>query len=86
MKRIRIYTENKNTLSMTAIIQESMLNYTMYSAVGYFNGQIEKSVVFEFITEEKFEQTIYRLARAFKRFNKQTMVLVTKEPIEQEII
>ena len=80
MIRYRIYTENVN-YEETLILAKSHLGdaFTVFHAVGFYDGKEEKSLVFEVLLATESDEPMH-FAYYVKKQNKQESVFVTREP------
>ena len=86
MNRVRIYTEDKNALSVNRIIGEHFNSYTVFPATGVWHGVSETSIIIEILTSCDIcttREKIASICQAIKKHNKQEAVLYT---IEQDIL
>jgi len=86
MKVYRLYTERKNLKWVCGMVSEYFGGFTVYKALGYWQGKPEKSVVVEIITSEvaaayKIKQIVLKI----KGYNDQDAVLVTETEINVEV-
>lgn len=76
--RYRLYTERFDNLA--ELTSRSFQGFTIFSAVGYWEGIAEQSAVIEIIAEHA-EDKIAVLAELIRETNKQTAVMVTAEEV-----
>ena len=77
----RIYTENKNTPAILAILSLHLPGFTVLEATGFWSSVKEDSLVIEVIGPIELGFTMKRLATEIKTANAQESVLVTIQPI-----
>lgn len=81
----RICTEDVNRPGIEAIIaQHGIEGYAMLTGTGYWKGQKEQALTFEFIGANR--ETIRAIAEEIRTANKQEAVLVQHIPVEAELI
>lgn len=78
----RIYTERFDNLA--ALAAKRFDSFTVLDAVGYWQGQAEKSAVIEVSTDNR--AIVRELAEDIKVTNHQQAVLITETAITQELI
>lgn len=93
MTRYRIYTEHKNIGRIRAILDTNLDGYTLFTGVGYWQGQKETSLVVEYLAEEQTvprvrtckplsgDALIVQICKDIKAANEQQAVLWTKETV-----
>ena len=74
----RILTEAKNLPKLSKLVDDYFKGSTVIPARGRWEGEAEKSLVIEIVTEKENEHSIEDLARAIKRTNNQEAVLIQK--------
>lgn len=74
MKLFRILTEAKNDEKTRNLVALYFDGFTAIPGVGFWHGQAESTVVFEFYTLDSVR--VYELAKAIKVLNEQESVLV----------
>lgn len=80
----RIYTEQKNTCEIEAILDRYFQSYNMYFPTSKFQGKAELGCVIELIGADALK--IDAAAVLIGRLNNQEQVLVTKVPVDCCII
>lgn len=87
MLKLTLYTEKKNIHLLRHLIATHFESFTMMPSTGFWQGKREKVLIVEVFTrEEKDREQFDKLARAIKRLNRQTCVLVTEQAISWELI
>ena len=86
----RIYTEDKNRNRIVEIVGLDFQGFTIYPALGYWNGMPENSLVIEIlgsvIQPQKDELAIWKIANRIKEENQQEAVLITIQEIKKTMI
>lgn len=86
MIRYRVYTENVSYDDTLALARKLLPDsFTVFHAQGHYQGQDEKSLVFE-IVDGEHRDAITRFAYHVKKQNNQQCVLITEEPVEVHVI
>ena len=70
----RIFTELKNEKTLLDLVSKSFEGFTAYKTTGFWRGVQERSICFEFITDNAV--LVYKLADSIKTANNQESVLV----------
>lgn len=88
MKRYRIYTEDVDRWKMMDIVGEFFSGFTVFIGMGVWQGNTEKSVVFEIVAPDAPEvrANITEICKRIKIMNEQECVMVTVEPVELRLI
>lgn len=88
MKRVRIYTEDKNILNLTKIIRRYFGGYTIFKTIGTCNYTAEMSICIEIIEscEIDLEQVIVSICKEIKVSNNQESVLYTIENVQAAFV
>jgi hypothetical protein len=80
----RIFTENKNKAKVESIVAEHFPGFTIYEADGYWEGQKEKSLIIEIMTDVLADViSVKAIARDIKIANKQQAVLIQNIECQQ---
>ena len=76
----RIYTEDKNRKGIIGTITPHFISFSLFEGTGYWQGEGEKSLVIEIITECNGgkDQIIQDIASDIKFINNQQAVIITK--------
>lgn len=82
----RIYTEDKNTVEIEALLDTHFDGYTVLNARGRWKGQSENSLVIEIIGDAVKYDTVKFVVKQIKKLNRQEKVLVTVSQIEGELL
>lgn len=80
MKRIRIYTEDKNTFAICQLLNRTFSSYTIFSAMGVWRNISEKSICIEIMVYDASDEIgpkIAGICEEIKAINKQESVLYT---------
>lgn len=87
---IRITTERKNVKWLCSILSEHFTGFTYYNTIGYWQGQREKSVVFEIdmlgSPPRTLEPNLRMLAAKIKGYNRQECVLIQRIESNSELL
>jgi len=87
MKRMKLYTENKNTEKLIELISESLDAGTIYFGKGMWKGNLEDSLIVECIVDDVDVETVKgilkKLAEEIKKMNNQECVMITTENLEK---
>lgn len=86
MKRIRIYTEDKNTFAICQLLNRTFSSYTIFSAMGVWRGVSEESIVIEIIAPPTMGDRVLAICEEIKAINKQESVLYTIEDIKSILV
>ena len=86
--RYRIYTEDKDDTRFTIIDRAGTAfeSFNVSKPLGFWKGKAEAGLVLEIITDLNTDAGIYLFAKWIKDFNKQETVLITREPVEAELV
>ena len=75
----RILTEDKNKALVMEIVSEFFDGYTVLSAVGVWNRQVEASMIIEIDSNGLHDgKSVEEIARRIKALNKQEAVLIQR--------
>ena len=75
----RILTEDKNKAQVMEIVSEFFDGYTVLSAVGVWNRQVEASMIIEIDSNGLHDgKSVEEIARRIKVLNKQEAVLIQR--------
>lgn len=87
---VRIITERKNVRWIYELVSEFFPSFTVYKAVGFWQGKREKSLVIEIDTMNEtpllLGANIRMITRKLCGYNKQDSVLVQKIGSESELM
>ena len=87
---LKIITQRKNVRWLHGLIGEFFSGFTVYYAVGYWQGKREKSIVFEIDTLNEVPITldisIKMICKKICGYNKQQSVLVQKIESDSELL
>lgn len=88
MKRYKLYTEDKNLDTLTALFKSNFESFSFFKQTGVWKGQSEPSVVFEVIvaSDPIVSQRLQAITDSIKSFNKQETILITIEDLEVELV
>ena len=85
MKRIRIYTEDKNRGAIYRIVSDCFDSFTVFNCTGFWRGQVESSVCVEILVDARkcamtgIPALIKSICARIKEENEQESVLYTIE-------
>lgn len=83
MKIYKVYTENKNRKFIEKLFNEEFSGFTIYEAIGYWQGHKEKSLVIEIISSSSAAPVkLAKIAKAICGYNEQDTVLVSEQEID----
>jgi hypothetical protein len=74
--------ETVNVAEATRIVSRAFEGFTVYEAVGYWQGKAERSTVYEILACSDARPRIVALAQALKSRYRQDSVLMTVETVE----
>jgi len=77
-KLFRIHTENKNRADIIKEVSKHFQGFTVFNAIGYWQGKKEQSLIIEVLASSKAQSKIESIARYIKVHNKQEAVLIVK--------
>lgn len=80
----RLFTENVNKEWICQCISRHFPGFTLLEGIGYWEGQGERSLCIEIVTEDADKVRI--ISHAIKEHNKQDSILVQKISIEGKLI
>lgn len=84
--RYRIYTEDINRQTITDALDTHFSAYTLIPARGVWQGIPEESLVVEILGTAETAAQVRAVAVAIRGYNKQDAVLVTRSPVESELV
>jgi len=82
----RIFTEDINRKQVEGIVGSKYIGYTLLNATGVWNGQKEKSLIVEIITEKPEPKKVRWIAEKIKSHNNQEAVLIQTLKDNMELI
>jgi hypothetical protein len=74
--------ETVNVAEATRIVSRAFEGFTVYEAVGYWQGKPEATTVYEILAPRARGHEITALAKALHYYGRQDAVLVTSEPVD----
>lgn len=86
--RYRIYTEYVHTRHVAEIVDKYFSSFSMFSGIGYFNGERERCLVIEIIANIKkdVDADIIAICREINMVNHQECCLITNEQVDMFIV
>ena len=85
MKIYRLYTENKHRSFIEHLVARYFSGFTIYKAIGYWQGKKEKSLVIEIVSDSGGAYVFINLiCKAICGYNKQQTVMVLTSEINSE--
>ncbi len=86
MTRWRIYTEYVHTRHISGIVNKYFDNYSMFSGIGHYDGEKERCLVIEIITNKERSIEIEAICRKINSDNCQKCCFVTSELVDTVFI
>jgi hypothetical protein len=84
MIQYRLYTEKFD--NVPEIASKCLGNFTIFEAVGYYEGTKENSLIIEYIGLPEEKSRILELANEINRINNQICILISELEIQAELI
>lgn len=86
MRMYHLYTERKRKAWLIRLVSEHFHDFTVFNAIGVWQGGQEKSVCIEIITSvADVEYKLNRISRAICGLNRQKYVLITEHDISAKL-
>jgi len=83
----RLFTENKKKKQICQLVSNSFSGFTVFEAIGYWQGESEKSLCIEiYSTSANADVLINKVCRAICCLNKQDVVLLQKIKINAFLV
>ncbi|HDY89157.1 MAG TPA: hypothetical protein ENH82_13710 [bacterium] len=87
MKQYRLYTENKNRKWLIREVSKHFKNFTTYKTVGFWEGEQEKSIVIEILSDHLIPAVkLSLLCKAICGYNRQQCVMITTSDCDMEFL
>lgn len=82
----RIYTEDINRETITDLVASKFDSYTFVSGRGVWQSNGEDCIIVEIIGEQWDFPDVRGIAAKIRDYNKQDSVLITRMPVESELV